>query len=38
MEEQQETAGKRVPVSSEKLKALQDRKELWPRCYYETGR
>lgn len=43
MEEQQETAGKRVPVSSEKLKALQAamdkiEKELWPRCYYETGR
>ena len=28
MEEQQETAGKRVPVSSEKLKALQAAMDL----------
>ena len=28
MEEQQETAGKRVPVSSEKLKALQSAEVL----------
>lgn len=43
MEEQQETAGKRVPVSSEKLKALQAamdkiEKSYGRDAYYETGR
>ena len=33
MEEQQETAGKGFTSGHG-----QDRKELWPRCYYETGR
>ena len=33
MEEQQETAGKRVPVSSEKLKALQAAMDKIEKCY-----
>ena len=38
MEEQQETAGKRVPVSSEKLKALQAAMDKIEKSYGPNGR